>query len=952
MQVLRCALRLTPAVLLSALPLLSFAGVCHGLGSAYHLLPLYGQPQAPDATTSQSQAPDATAPAQPPPGKKAPANRKHLNVTVGPVRMHIPVSGKRPLPAATGANAGAANGNTGASPEPGYPITGINILLPASPDANTANWGTPSSTFAIGVTAGPANGRVNPDVSEDVFLVIIKQDGKTVCGARTSLGRMPASSTPVSRTWSGAEAAALLGKNCTLPPGEYELSAQFAGDKGGTLVALSALVTRPFTIKGNDPQAVTVVNNGAPSNPPDYMAAVINAHIEGIEQGNKGTASEPGYPISAINITLPANPDATTANWGTSSSPFSIGVTAGPANGRVNPDVSEDIFLVIVKQNGKTVCGGRTSLGRMPASSTPVSRTWSGAEAAALLGKNCTLPPGDYELSAQIAGDKGGTLVALSAPASKPFSIGGNDRRAVQPPQGIYPADGTTGVIVVTTKKGSPAAADTGSPTLKQNPGYVVAGESPNVGNPSAKDATQANTTPQPRSASNNGGWATNQGTAGDLTTVMPQQAKPLKPLVNLEEQPIGAGPDEPALPKGAQTDTRSLPAPGSGTGKPQPADGVISAINITLPTNPDANTANWGTSSSTFVIGATAGPANGRVNPILEEGKILVIIKQNGKAVCGARTSIGTLPASSIPVSRVWSGSNAAALLGKSCTLLPGEYELSVQFAGNKGGALVAMSAEKTIPFAIRIKGTNTGASPSATALDGGKLKQNPGYVVAGESPNVGNPSATDVAQDNTTPQHRSASNNGGWATNQSDAAVGTVMPRQVKPLRPLVNTDEQPLGPGANEPALQKGTQPQTNTRPLPPPAPGISAITISIEPASSSLNETAVRPPANSGAANKTDNPPSSPGPATISLEPANTVLNETAVRPLANSGAAKKTDNPPVRATGTAKPGAGQSATDANAKPVRQTEAAPPPKTKTAPKVQLQPTPKDKDKKPKQ
>jgi len=46
-------------------------------------------------------------------------------------------------------------------------------------------------------------------------------------------------------------------------------------------------------------------------------------------------------------------------------------------------------------------------------------------------------------------------------------------------------------------------------------------------------------------------------------------------------------------------TNARSVAAPGSGTGKPQPADNPITAINITLPANPDANVKVNGTTVS-----------------------------------------------------------------------------------------------------------------------------------------------------------------------------------------------------------------------------------------------------------------------------------------------------------------------------------------------------------------
>ncbi|MBC7615780.1 MAG: hypothetical protein H7202_06910, partial [Pedobacter sp.] len=128
-----------------------------------------------------------------------------------------------------------------------------------------------------------------------------------------------------------------------------------------------------------------------------------------------------------------------------------------------------------------------------------------------------------------------------------------------------------------------------------------------------------------------------------------------------------------------------------------------ITSINISLPSNPDANTANWGTGVSQLTITASGGAVNGRVNGFVVESKILVIIKKNGTKICGAYTS-GTAPSSNFnTLTKVWSGSNAVSLLGQSCILPPGDYELSVQFFNYSNGKLNPLSDEKTKAFTIR---------------------------------------------------------------------------------------------------------------------------------------------------------------------------------------------------------------------------------------------------------
>ncbi|MES2276363.1 MAG: hypothetical protein V4592_10095 [Bacteroidota bacterium] len=148
-------------------------------------------------------------------------------------------------------------------------------------------------------------------------------------------------------------------------------------------------------------------------------------------------------PITAINITLPANPDANTANWGTGASMLTITANAKATAGRIDPAVTESKILVIIKKNGSKICGAYTS-GNAPASGfNNLTKVWSGSNAISLLGQDCTLPPGDYELSVQFFGYS----LAKSAPISdekiKPFTIRGNEQQVYRVPQPITPATGT-----------------------------------------------------------------------------------------------------------------------------------------------------------------------------------------------------------------------------------------------------------------------------------------------------------------------------------------------------------------------------------------------------------------------------------------------------------------------------------------------------------------------------
>ncbi|MFI5137651.1 MAG: hypothetical protein ACHQIM_07475, partial [Sphingobacteriales bacterium] len=147
--------------------------------------------------------------------------------------------------------------------------------------------------------------------------------------------------------------------------------------------------------------------------------------------------------ISAINITLPANPDANTANWGTGKSLFMISATAQSATGRIDPAVEESKLLVLIKRGGNTVCGAYAGSTAPAADFNTMTKVWSGTNAVSFLGKDCTLAPGDYEVSVQFFGYSNGKYIPLSDEKTKPFTIKGNDQEAYQPPQAISPADGT-----------------------------------------------------------------------------------------------------------------------------------------------------------------------------------------------------------------------------------------------------------------------------------------------------------------------------------------------------------------------------------------------------------------------------------------------------------------------------------------------------------------------------
>ena len=148
------------------------------------------------------------------------------------------------------------------------------------------------------------------------------------------------------------------------------------------------------------------------------------------------------YPISNINISLPSNPDANTANWGTGTSLLTITAGSKPLNGRVDGSVMESRLLVTIKKGGAIVCGSYTSKSAPPSNFNVPTKVWSGINALSFLGKECVLTPGDYEICAQFFGYGATGVAPLSEEKCKPFTIQSKEKPTFRQPQAISPVNG------------------------------------------------------------------------------------------------------------------------------------------------------------------------------------------------------------------------------------------------------------------------------------------------------------------------------------------------------------------------------------------------------------------------------------------------------------------------------------------------------------------------------
>lgn len=145
--------------------------------------------------------------------------------------------------------------------------------------------------------------------------------------------------------------------------------------------------------------------------------------------------------ISPITITLPANPPANTADWATAMPPVMITASAKLQNGRIPPVVVESRILVTIKSGGSKICGSYTLTNAPMANFNTATKTWNGTAVVQLLGQECTLKPGSYELCVQFYGlnaAQGGLL----GESCKPFTIPDKKQETYSPPQNVLPADG------------------------------------------------------------------------------------------------------------------------------------------------------------------------------------------------------------------------------------------------------------------------------------------------------------------------------------------------------------------------------------------------------------------------------------------------------------------------------------------------------------------------------
>ncbi|MCX6222528.1 MAG: hypothetical protein NTZ69_16275 [Bacteroidia bacterium] len=239
---------------------------------------------------------------------------------------------------------------------------------------------------------------------ESKLLVIIKKGGAKICGIYTGNSAPSSGFNTLTKVWNGTNAVAFLGQDCVLTPGDYEICVQFFGNGPAGVVPLSEEKTKAFSIRATEQQT---------------------------------------NPIGPISISLPASPDANTANWGSGTSILTITATTKAENGKVAPRVMESKLLVTIKKHGAKICGTYNATSAPESNFNTLIKVWSGSNAVSFLGQDCVLPPGDYEICVQFFGNGPVGMAPLSEEKCKPFSIREKEQQIFQSPQIIAPAEGT-----------------------------------------------------------------------------------------------------------------------------------------------------------------------------------------------------------------------------------------------------------------------------------------------------------------------------------------------------------------------------------------------------------------------------------------------------------------------------------------------------------------------------
>ena len=145
--------------------------------------------------------------------------------------------------------------------------------------------------------------------------------------------------------------------------------------------------------------------------------------------------------ISPINITMPNYLPNNIADWDNITPPIIIVAQAKLENEKIPAIVNECKMLVTIKSGGSIICGKNTPQTASMAGFNATTKTWAGATITNLLGQNCILKAGNYELCVQFYGQSIASTSILLGESCKSFTVKDKEVNNFDPPKNISPVN-------------------------------------------------------------------------------------------------------------------------------------------------------------------------------------------------------------------------------------------------------------------------------------------------------------------------------------------------------------------------------------------------------------------------------------------------------------------------------------------------------------------------------
>lgn len=146
-------------------------------------------------------------------------------------------------------------------------ISPITISMPSSMPANMTDWHTMPQPIVVTAQVRAVNGQVPGQIKEARVLFTIKSGDAKICGSYTLQNAPYANFNGPVKTWTGKDVLQLVGQECLLKPGNYQLCVQFFGISNTGTPGIVGEACKPFIVEEprnttyNPPQNTTPISN-------------------------------------------------------------------------------------------------------------------------------------------------------------------------------------------------------------------------------------------------------------------------------------------------------------------------------------------------------------------------------------------------------------------------------------------------------------------------------------------------------------------------------------------------------------------------------------------------------------------------------------------------------------------------------------------------------------------